>query len=351
MQIDQTVSAVILGIVEGLTEFLPVSSTAHILLLGKALGFENPRKTFEVLIQLGAILAILTVYSGRLWTIGRTLPSDPKARRFVAAVIIAFLPAALIGVLGHRIVKEVFFESPYLICTMLIVGGIVLLWVDRMAFKPRFTDVMDYPLGLALKIGVFQTLALVPGVSRSGATIVGSLLMGTDKRSAAEFSFFLAMPTMAGAFAYDLYRNRALVDMAQIGLVAVGFVAAFIAAVLVVRSLLDFVSRHGFAPFGWWRIFVGGAGIVLLAAFNGPPAGTTTALSGGVSALELAVRAEADEIGRQDGGKAGRLDAKIGERPLLAPGRVGDDVVEPELTDLIGGQELAGQILKDGRGG
>jgi hypothetical protein len=220
-----------------------------------------------------------------------------------------------------------------------------------MAFKPRFTDVMDYPLGLALKIGVFQTLALVPGVSRSGATIVGSLLMGTDKRSAAEFSFFLAMPTMAGAFAYDLYQNSALVDIAQIELVAVGFVAAFISAVLVVRSLLDFVSRHGFAPFAWWRIFVGGAGILLLALFNGPPAGTTTAGSGGVAALELAVRAEADEIGRQDGGEAGRLDAEIGERPLLAARQVGDDIIDPELADLIAGQKPAGQILKDGRGG
>jgi undecaprenyl-diphosphatase len=351
MQLDTTVSAVILGIVEGLTEFLPVSSTAHILLLGKALGFDNPGKTFEVLIQLGAILAILTVYSGRLWTIGRAFPTEPKARRFVAAVVIAFLPAALIGVAGHRIIKEVLFESPYLICTMLIVGGIVLLWVDRMALRPRFTDVMEYPLGLALRIGLFQMLALVPGVSRSGATIVGSLLMGTDKRSAAEFSFFLAMPTMAGAFAYDLYQNRALVDGAQIGLVAVGFAAAFIAAVLVVRSLLDFVSRHGFAPFGWWRILVGGAGILLLATFNGPPAAITGASSGGVAALELAVRAEADEIGRQDGGKAGGIDAEIDERALLAPGRFGDDIVEPELTDLIGGQELAGQMLKDRRGG
>jgi hypothetical protein len=220
-----------------------------------------------------------------------------------------------------------------------------------MALRPRFIDVMDYPLGLALRIGLFQCLALVPGVSRSGATIVGSLLMGTDKRSAAEFSFFLAMPTMAGAFAYDLYKNRDLIDMAQIGLVAVGFVAAFIAAVIVVRSLLDFVSRHGFALFGWWRIAVGGAGILLLAAFNGPPAGTTTAFSGRVPALELAVRAEADEIGRQDGGEARRLDAEIGERALLAPRRVGDDVVEPKLTDLIGGQELAGHILKDGRRG
>jgi undecaprenyl-diphosphatase len=251
MQADTIVSAVILGIVEGLTEFIPVSSTAHILLAGKALGFENPGKTFEVLIQLGAILAILTVYSGRLWTIARNLPSDPKARRFVIAVLIAFLPAAIVGALGHRIIKEVFFESPYLICATLIAGGIVLLVVDRLVLKPRFTDVMEYTPWLTLRIGLFQCLALVPGVSRSGATIVGSLLMGTDKRSAAEFSFFLAIPTMAGAFAFDLYKNRDLIDIAQIGLVAVGFIAAFVAAVLVVRSLLDFVSRHGFAPFGW----------------------------------------------------------------------------------------------------
>ncbi len=223
-----------------------------------------------MLIQLGAILAILTVYSGRLWAIARALPSDPKARRFVAAVILAFLPAAALGAFGHDIIKNVFFESPYLICTTLIVGGVVLLFVDRMAFRPRFTDVMDYSPGLALRIGLFQCLALIPGVSRSGATIVGSLLMGTDKRSAAEFSFFLAIPTMAGAFVYDLYKNRDLIDTAQIGLVALGFVAAFISAVLVVRSLLDFVSRHGFAPFGWWRIAVGGTGIVLLAAFGGP---------------------------------------------------------------------------------
>ena len=192
------IDALILGIIEGLTEFIPVSSTAHLLLAGRALGFENPGKMFEVLIQLGAILAILVVYAGRLIQLVRTLPSDPKSRRFVAAVFLAFLPAAVLGVLFHRIIKEVFFESPGLISTMLIVGGVVLLIVDRIKFEPRYHDVMDFPLWLALRIGFFQCLALVPGVSRSGATIVGSLLMGTDKRSAAEFSFYLAMPTMAG---------------------------------------------------------------------------------------------------------------------------------------------------------
>jgi len=268
MEVDTIVGAVILGILEGLTEFIPVSSTAHLLLAGKALGFENPAKTFEVLIQLGAILAILTVYAARLVHLAAALPSDPKARRFVAAIVLAFLPAAVLGVLGHRIIKEVFFESITLICITLIVGGIILLWIDRMPLKPRYTDVMDYPLWLAFRIGLFQCLALIPGTSRSGATIVGSLLMGTDKRSAAEFSFFLAMPTMAGAFAYDFYKNRDIIDASQLGLVAIGFVCAFIAAVLVVRSLLDFVSKHGFALFAYWRIIVGLIGLTVLMWFG-----------------------------------------------------------------------------------
>jgi undecaprenyl-diphosphatase len=140
----------------------------------------------------------------------------------------------------------------------------VLLWVDRLAIEPRYTDVMDYPLGLAFRIGLFQCLAMIPGVSRSGATIVGALLMGADKRSAAEFSFFLAMPTMAGAFAFDLYKNWDIIDASQIGLVAIGFAASFVVAVLVVRKLLDFVSRHGYALFGWWRIIVGAAGLAAL---------------------------------------------------------------------------------------
>jgi len=268
METDTIVGALILGVIEGLTEFIPVSSTAHLLLVGKALGFENPGKTFEVLIQLGAILAILTVYSGRLLALAGRLPSDPKARRFVLAIFLAFLPAAVLGVLGHRIIKEVFFESLYLVCTTLVVGGFILLWVDRLDLKPRYTDIMDYTPWLAFRIGLFQCLALIPGASRSGSTIVGSLLMGTDKRSAAEFSFFLAMPTMAGAFAYDFYQNRDIIDANQLELVAIGFVAAFIAAILVVRSLLDFVSRHGFAVFAWWRILVGGVGFIALTFFG-----------------------------------------------------------------------------------
>lgn len=260
MQSDTLVGALVLGLVEGLTEFIPVSSTGHILLLGHFIGFESTGKTFEVLIQLGAILAILTVYFQRLLAIARALPHQASARRFVAGILLAFLPAAVIGVLAHGFIKTVLFESPALICTTLVVGGVILLAIDRMKLTVRHTSVMDYPLWLCLAIGFCQTLAMVPGVSRSGATIAGALLLGTDKRSAAEFSFFLAMPTMAGAFAYDLYKNRDILSVDDAAVIGIGFVAAFVTAVFVVRGLLDFVSRHGFAPFAWWRIAVGLAG-------------------------------------------------------------------------------------------
>jgi len=254
------VNALILGVVEGLTEFIPVSSTGHLLLIGHFLGFESTGKTFEVLIQLGAILAILSVYSARLWALTVSLPSEPASRRFVFGILIAFLPAAVIGVMAHGFIKEVLFETPALVCSTLLLGGIILLWIDRLPLSPKYTNVMDYPLSLCLKIGFCQCLAMVPGVSRSGATIAGSLLMGTDKRSAAEFSFFLAMPTMAGAFAYDLFKNRNVISADDVTLIAIGFVASFVAGFFVVRGLLDFVTRHGFAPFAWWRIFVGLAG-------------------------------------------------------------------------------------------
>ncbi len=264
MDSQSIVEALLLGLLEGLTEFLPVSSTGHILLAGHFLGFESAGKAFEVLIQLGAILAILSVYFGRLLKLLVDFPSSARTRRFVFGILVAFLPAAVIGVFAHGFIKAVLFETPMLICVMLILGGIVLIWVDRWALEPRYTDVMDYPLGLCLKIGLFQCLAMIPGTSRSGATIVGSLLMGTDKRSAAEFSFFLAMPTMAGAFAYDLYKNRDILSGDDLALIAVGFVASFVVAVFVVRSLLDFVSKRGYALFGWWRIVVGAVGLAAL---------------------------------------------------------------------------------------
>jgi undecaprenyl-diphosphatase len=262
---DQSLAvAAFLGVLEGLTEFIPVSSTGHILLAGHFLGFESTGKAFEVLIQLGAILAILSVYAVRLVELMRALPTDPKSRRFVSAVLIAFLPAVVVGVLAHDIIKTVLFETPMLIAVMLILGGIVLIWVDRRPERPAYHDVMDFPLPMALKIGLFQCLAMIPGVSRSGATIVGALLLGADKRSAAEFSFFLSMPTMAGAFAYDLYKNRDVLSWDDATVIAVGFVCAFIAAVLVVRSLLSFVSRRGYALFGWWRIVVGSLAMIAL---------------------------------------------------------------------------------------
>lgn len=255
---------ILLGLLEGLTEFIPVSSTGHLLLAGHFLGFESPKKVFEVLIQLGAILAILSVYAGKLWQMLCALPSDRQTQKFILGVLLAFLPAAVLGVLLHGIIKGVLFESPALVCWMLILGGTVLLFVDRLRLEPRYHDIAHLPPAQALKIGLCQCLALVPGVSRSGATIVGAMLMGADKRTAAEFSFFLAMPTMAGSFTYDLCKNLGDIDIATVKGIALGFATAFVAGVIVVRFLLDFVSRHGFAPFAWWRIAVGAAGLAAL---------------------------------------------------------------------------------------
>ncbi len=261
MDLQTVADAIGLGLIEGLTEFIPVSSTAHLLLAGHFLGFESTGKTFEVLIQLGAILAIVTVYFSRLWQMLLDLPRDPRTRRFIAGIIVAFLPAAVIGALAHDFIKNVLFETPRLICAMLIIGGVILLWVDRIKFNTRYHDAMDFPIWVCLGIGFFQCLAMIPGTSRSGSTIVGAMVLGADKRSAAEFSFFLAMPTMAGAFAFDLYKNLDVLSAADAPVIAIGFVMAFIAAVFVVRFLLNYVSRHGYALFGWWRLIVGAAGL------------------------------------------------------------------------------------------
>ncbi|MBL4812007.1 MAG: undecaprenyl-diphosphate phosphatase [Rhodobacteraceae bacterium] len=257
MAVDTTLVSLALGVLEGLTEFIPVSSTGHLLLAGHFLGFESAGKTFEVVIQLGAILALLVIYAGRLWQVFRDAPHDPAARGFIIAVLVAFLPAAFIGVLMHDIIKTVLFETPVLIAIMLVLGGIILVVVERFAPPVIHDDAMKLPPMLALKIGFFQCLAMVPGVSRSGATIVGSLMMGVSKRAAAEFSFFLSMPTMAGAVAYDLYKNRDALDLSAWNEIMLGFGAAFVTALLVVRWLLGYVSRHGYALFGWWRIIIG----------------------------------------------------------------------------------------------
>lgn len=257
------IKAMILGVVEGLTEFLPVSSTGHLLLLGHFFGFDDEDfgKTFVVLIQLGAILAILSVYFQRLWAIATGALTEEAPRRFIIGVLIAFLPAAIVGALLHSFIKGVLFNA-WIVCIMLIVGGAVLLWVDRLKFTPVYHDATGFPLRTYLLIGLAQCLAMIPGVSRSGATIVSAMLLGADKRSAAEFSFYLAMPTMAGAFAYDLMKNWGQMGGSNWLIVAVGFLTSFFAAWFVVRTFLDYVTSHGFAPFAWWRIMVGALGLI-----------------------------------------------------------------------------------------
>ena len=258
--------AFVLGVVEGLTEFLPVSSTGHLLLLERFFGFDDDAfgKTFVVLIQLGAILAILSIYFVRLWKLFVGMFTDTVSRRFVFGILLAFLPAAVIGGLAYSFIKGVLF-NPWVVCFMLIAGGAVLLWVDQLALTPRFDDVTMFSLPMCLTIGVFQCLAMIPGVSRSGATIVSAMLLGADKRSAAEFSFFLAMPTMAGAFTLDLAKNYKLMTFDNTIIVAVGFATSFVCAWLVVKTLLDYVTRHGFALFAWWRVIVGSLGLIGLA--------------------------------------------------------------------------------------
>lgn len=265
---EDIVKSAVLGLVEGATEFIPVSSTGHLLLLQHFFGLDGEAdKTFAILIQFGAILAILSVYFGRLWRIATALPHDEKARRFVVGVLVAFLPAVIVGVLARDFIKGVLF-NPLVVCTTLVLGGFVLLVVDRLNLEEKHDDATRFPLGMYLKIGIVQCFAMIPGVSRSGATIVGAMLMGSSKRAAAEFSFFLAMPTMAGAFAYELlksYKDLSFADGIAIG---VGFLAAFASGLVVVKVLLDYVSRHGFALFAWWRIVVGAAGLAGLLVFG-----------------------------------------------------------------------------------
>ncbi|MEI8145773.1 MAG: undecaprenyl-diphosphate phosphatase [Alphaproteobacteria bacterium] len=261
MDVLHLAKALALGVLEGATEFIPVSSTGHLIIFGHFLRFDDPGATFKVVIQLGAIFAIMSVYFIKLLGVVLCIPTDAWARRFVASVLVAFLPAMLLGALLHSKIKAVF-EQPAWVCIALIVGGVILLFVDRMKFQPTETNAFRFPPLMALKVGAFQCLALFPGVSRSGATIVGAMMLGADKRAAAEFSFFLAMPTMAGAFAYDLYKNHKLLDLGDAAAIAIGFAAAFLSGLFVVKWLLDYVSRHGFALFGWWRIIVGSLGLI-----------------------------------------------------------------------------------------
>jgi undecaprenyl-diphosphatase len=258
-------NAVILGVVEGLTEFLPVSSTAHLLLAEKLLGLHEPKwEAFTVLIQLGAILAVVGLYFERLLKVLLTLHSDPASRRFALSILIAFLPAAVIGAAAHKLLPSLF-ENVRLICWALIVGGLGLWAIDRFAPHPRHDDASRYPLATSFGIGLFQCLAIIPGMSRSGSTIFGAMLLRCDKRSAAEFSFFLAIPTMVGAFTLDLIKQRHDIAQAHFwGPIAVGFVVSFVVALAVVKGFIGFVGRYGLAPFTVWRVLVGVAGLIAL---------------------------------------------------------------------------------------
>ncbi len=258
--------AFVLGVVEGLTEFVPVSSTGHLLLVQRFFGFDDDDfgKTFAVLIQFGAILALLSIYFFRIWQIALGIFKDPAARRFVIGVLVAFLPAAVVGALAHDFIKAILFNV-WIVCFTLIVGGAILLWVDRMNLDTRYHDATQFSLPMYFVIGLAQCVSMVPGVSRSGATIVAAMLLGADRRSAAEFSFWLAMPTMAGAFAYDLYKSRGQLSMDNSILIAFGFAVSFVCAWIVVKTFLDYVQRHGFGLFAWWRVTVGTLGLIALA--------------------------------------------------------------------------------------
>ena len=264
MAYEQWLQIVLLGVVEGLTEFLPVSSTGHLILAEEVLGFQGPPgRVFDIAIQLGAILAICVAYFSKLLGVAMTAATNPDSRRFILAVLLAFLPAAVVGVLAHRIIKEALF-SPWVVAISLIVGGIAILLIERLRPEPRITAIERIPFTTALGIGAIQCLAMIPGVSRAGATIMGAMLLGVDRKTAAEFSFFLAIPTMLGATVYDLFKNRATLSLDGGMMIALGFAVAFLVALPIVRGLVGFVGRHGFAPFAWYRIALGSIALVAL---------------------------------------------------------------------------------------
>jgi undecaprenyl-diphosphatase len=255
--------AALLGVLQGVTEFLPVSSTAHLLIGARLIGYDDPGGVFIVMIQLGSILAVMWLYREKLIAVATGLPSKPEARHFALMIAVATMPALVAGALLSKFVKGVLYYSFGTIGTAFIVGGIVMLLVERFRPSPTIHDVDGVPVGRALAIGAWQTLALIPGVSRSGGTVVGAMLLRVDRAAAFEFSFFLAMPTMAAAFAKSLLDVRHDLGSARALEIAVGFVMAFIASALVVKPSLNFVRRSGFAPFAWYRIVLGAA---LLAA-------------------------------------------------------------------------------------
>ena len=257
------VLAALLGVVQGLTEFLPVSSTAHLLIAERLLGYQDPGGVFTVMIQLGSILAVMWLYREKIVAVVTGLPSNAGARRFAFKILLATVPALVVGGLLSKFVKSVLYGDFVVIAGAFIAGGIVILIAERSRPAPDVHDVDSLPVGRALAIGTWQTLALVPGVSRSGGTIVAGMLMRVDRAAAAEFTFFLAMPTMAAAFAHDFWGVRHDLASARGMDIAIGFVMAFVSSALVVKPFLNYVRRSGFQSFAWYRIV---AGIAVLAA-------------------------------------------------------------------------------------
>ncbi len=268
MDITLLLKAAIMGVVEGLTEFLPVSSTGHLILAGSLLGFTDDKsKVFEIAIQTGAIFAVMLVYWQRLRDTVTQLGSSRRAQRFVVNVAIAFLPAVVLGLLFGKAIKAHLF-TPAVVASTFILGGFVILWAERRtATTVRVNEVDDMSPLDALKVGLAQCLALVPGTSRSGATIIGGMLFGLSRKAATDFSFFLAMPTLIGAGAYSLFKERALLSVADIPMFGVGLLFSFISAWLCVRWLLRYISTHNFVPFAWYRIVFGV--VVLVTAWTG----------------------------------------------------------------------------------
>ena len=258
---NDIVNAVLLGILEGLTEFLPVSSTAHLLVAENILGLRKEDwEAFTVVIQFGAVLSVVAVYWHKFWSVLIGLPSDPKARHFALSVIIAFLPAAVIGLLLIKFINAFLLDPARampVIAVSWIAGGIVILLFERIAPRPRYEGSDNLPLSKAFQIGLCQCAALLPGVSRSGATILGGELLGVERKTAAHFTFYLAVPTMLGASVVQLYQQRAALSSSNVMLIAIGFVVSFIVAYFVVRGFIDFVGRYGLKPFGWYRVAMG----------------------------------------------------------------------------------------------
>ncbi len=267
MDITLLLKAAILGIVEGLTEFLPISSTGHLIILGDLLGYnDEASKVFKIVIQLAAILAVCWDYRERLAKMVVGLPGDKPSQRFAALLFIGFLPAAVLGLMFHSTIKALLF-NPVTVATALIVGGVIILYVEKRAYHPRIDSVDEMRWPDALKVGFAQALAMIPGTSRSGATIMGGLIFGLSRKTAAEFSFFLAIPTMFAATAYDLYKNWGLLRADDLPVFAVGFVASFVAAMWAVKGFIRFISNHTFVVFAWYRIVFGL--VVLGTAYSG----------------------------------------------------------------------------------